>query len=235
MTISPAKAHFQRQSAAQRGTEPAVSDQSNATAYELMLLKLAEDKRRLKDIQSIERKAEVKATLIPDYLPWIDGCIESDSGRQDDVLMTVFVWAIDTAGFDLALRIGAYAIKHGLTMPDQYKRDVPCVLAEEIADTVLKLDEEAISARLDNVEHAIQLTADSDMPDEVRAKLYKAWGYALRATGSLQAALEALNRALTLSGKVGVKKDIERLIVAIKNASPAAVDAEKSAETEQPG
>lgn len=217
---SPAKAHFERTMAAI--SSPA-DDQpisaGAANAYELMLLKLAEDKRRLKDIQSIERKIEVKATLLPEYQPWIEGVLEAGSGRQDDVLMTVFVWAIDIGNFELALTIGNYAIKYKLSMPDQYKRDVPCVLAEEIADYAIKADEGHLLALLPHIDHAIALTAESDMPDEVRAKLYKAWGYGMRAGGQLVGAREALARALQIHDKVGVKKDIERLDVAIKNSA----------------
>ena len=144
--ITPAKAHWQRALAATiTNTESQDIPAGAANQYELMLLKLAEDKRRLKEIQSIERKIEVKATLLPEYLPWIEGVLDAGSGRQDDVLMTVFVWAIDIADFALAIKIGAYAIEHRLTMPDQYKRDVPCVLAEEVANVIAFLVSNAAS------------------------------------------------------------------------------------------
>lgn len=224
--------HFERHSAAALGgPAEGAPDKTAANAYELMLHKLAEDKRRLKDVQSMERKAEVKAQLLPEYLPWITGVLESESGRQDDVLMTVFVWAIDIGNFALALQIGAYAIEHKLTMPDQYKRDVPCVLAEEIADYALKQDEPGLVTLQPHIAQAIALTAAGDMPDEVRAKLLKANGYALRAANQLAEARDTLTRALQLHDKVGVKKDIERLETAIKN-SPPAVDTEQSAKTE---
>ncbi|WP_234085273.1 phage terminase small subunit [Azonexus sp. R2A61] len=220
---SPAKAHWQRAMAA--NNQPA-EDQAipagAANQYELMLLKLAEDKRRLKDIQSIERKIEVKATLLPDYLPWIEGVLAAGAGRQDDVLMTVFVWAIDIADFALAIKIGAYAIEHGLTMPDQYKRDVPCVLAEEVADVALKESDDMRAGILPVLLAVAGLVEGKDMPDEVRAKLHKAIGYAQRAAGDLVKARESLALAIKLHDKVGVKKDIERLDVAIKNSAPPA-------------
>lgn len=232
MRNSPCKAHFQKHAAVARSADDAAPvDRLAANAYELMLAKLAEDKRRLKDVQSMERKAEVKAKLLPEYLPWIEGVLEADTGRQDDVLMTVFVWAIDIGDFSRALSIGTYAIAHRLSMPDQYKRDVPCVLAEEIADYAAKASEDAIIALLPHIDHAIALTDKCDMPDEVRAKLYKAWGYGMRAGGQLVGARDALTRALQLHAKVGVKKDIERLDTLIKNSSPP-VNADPSAKTE---
>lgn len=223
---SPAKAHFLRVAAAvstAAGGDP-TRDQVVGSQYELMLAKLAEDKRRLKDIQSLERKAEVKAELIPEYMPWILGTLEGESGQQDDVLMTVFVWAIDCGQFDLALRIARYAIDHDLVMPDQYKRDVPCVLVEEIADAALKLDDDEIPGIVGTLAETLVLTEACDMPDEVRAKLLKAIGYADRAAGRFAEAKTTLERALQLHDKVGVKKDIERLEVLIKNSTGASGD-----------
>lgn len=218
---SPAKRHFQRVSAATRAVagSSAPTDQGTATQYELMLLKLAEDKRRLKDIQSIERKAEVKAQLLPEYKPWIDGVLEGDTGQQDDVLMTVFVWAIDIGDFVTAIKVADYAIAHKLVMPDQYKRDVATVLAEEIADQNLKAIAAEQSADINAMLIVDELTRNLDMPDEVRAKLYKAIGYAYRAANVLEKARDCLIRALELNDKVGVKKDIERLETLIKNSS----------------
>ena len=217
---SPAKRHFQRHAAA-LAVEDRPFDKAAANQYELMLAKLAEDRRRLHDVQSIERKAEIKRQLLPEYQSWIDGVIEGDNGQQDTVLMTVFVWAIDISDYALAIKIARYALAHQLVMPDQYKRDVATVLAEEIADQSLK----AISAEqpADSVSlmHVAELTEAEDMPDEVRAKLYKAIGYTQRADGYPRAAKDALTRALALHDKVGVKKDIERLDTILKNSGGA--------------
>lgn len=231
MRHSPCRAHYQQTLAAFAPAEDMAHNAQHANAYELMLVKLAEDKRRLHDIKGTERKAEIKAQLLPEYQPWIAGTLEADTGRQDDVLMTVFVWTIDIGDFTKALEIGAYAIRHKMTMPDQYKRDVPTVLAEEIADAALKADEAGRAAMLASLLHARVITADLDMHDQVRAKLNKAIGYAQRAAGHLEPARETLARALELDQRSGVKKDIERIDVLIKN-SPATVDAEKAPKTE---
>lgn len=232
MRHSPARAHYQQAMAAAQQPENTdhPRDKNAANAYELMLAKLAGDKRRLKEIQSLELKAALKLTLLPEYADWIAGVLESDNGRQDDVLMTVFVWAVDAGQFATALDIGEYALRHNLVMPDQYQRDVPCVLAEEIADFALKIPEDQLLVLHPYLDRAIELTDGKDMPDQVRAKLYKASGYAMRADGELARARARLVRAFELFDKVGVKKDIERIDTLIKNSSPA-VDAEKSAET----
>lgn len=203
---------------------------ANATGYELMLAKLTEDRRRLRDIQSIERRAEVKRDLLPDYAAWVAGALQGDHGVQDDVLMTVMVWRIDVGDLAGALQIAAYAIKHKLAMPDQYKRSTGCLIAEEFADHALRLD--VIPPEVtEQVQAADELTANEDMPDEVRAKLLKAIGYGLSQAadaaeqnerpGVLGRSLDLLKRALGLHDKVGVKKDIERLEREIRNSDVA--------------
>ena len=219
MAMTPCKAHFEHHMAAaqQSDTSDQPIDKATANAYELMLVALAEHKRQLKEIKGNEKKAELKAKLLPEYQPWIAGVLEADTGRQDDVLMTVFVWTIDTADFATAVKIGAYAIRHKLVMPDQYQRDVASVLAEEIADIALKRDDAFRQANLNHIERTVAITDDRDIHDAIRAKLYKAHGYALRAAGEPVLARQHLARALELDQRVGVKKDIERLDVVIKN------------------
>lgn len=64
---------------------------------------LARHKKELKSIQSNEKKAEFKKAILPDYLPWIEGALNTGNGKQDNVLMMWQVWAIDCGQFNLAL------------------------------------------------------------------------------------------------------------------------------------
>lgn len=211
--------------AAARAAAGKPATRADATQYELMLAKLAEDRRRLHEIQSVERKIELKKTLLPEYDAWVEGAL-AGSGAQDDVLMTVMVWRIDTGDLSGALAIAAYAIKHKLSMPDQYKRTTGCLLAEEFAERAMRdlanaePSEDDCRAIAKTLGAVAELTAEEDMPDEVRAKLVKANGYAL-AGFDKPAALELLQRALALHDKAGVKKDIERLEREIKNSGGA--------------
>ena len=181
---------------------------ADATQYELQLVSLATHKRRLKKIQSIERKIEVKREIVGDFDAYIKGTIESGAGVQDDVLTTIMVWRIDVGDIPGALEIAEYALEHGLKTPEQYNRDTATLVAEEVAETAIK-DVNAVT--LNDINATEQLTSGHDMPDEVRAKLYKALGARLVADGSQAEGLAALRRALHLHSKVGVKKDIERL------------------------
>lgn len=229
---SPARHHFLRVSATQAAAiEQAGNPLRHATGHELMLAQLADHKRQLKLVQSIERKAELKRVLLPEYAAWIEGVLEADAGVQDEVFMTVMVWFIDIGDFAGALPLAMYAIRHQLAMPDQYQRTTACLIAEEYATMSLKAADAGQPVDVDTLVAVVNLTADQDMPDEVRAKLHKAVGYAQLSVLDASPpdvqphhrafALSSLKRALELHDKVGVKKDIEKLERELKNAAQA--------------
>jgi hypothetical protein len=222
MTLNPARRHFLRTVAAKAAVAGNADEMPPATAsaYELMLRQLAEHRRELKKIQSVERKIEAKRGYLPAYADWIAGTLDARRGTQDDVLVTVLIWTLDTNNLPAALPLARYALQHGLTLPDNYQRTLGCVIAEEFAEAAMRLlARDAVKAAdRDTLLEVAEITADEDMPDEVRAKLHRAIGYAWREY-DFEAALRHLKTALKLNDKVGVKKDIERLEREIKKAA----------------
>ncbi|EEX3304646.1 terminase endonuclease subunit [Escherichia coli] len=208
---TPAQRHAMRVSAI-RASQRENAPLRHASAYEQMLVKLAADRRTLSEIRSKERKADKKRELLPLYLPWIAGVLESGTGAQDDILMTVMLWRLDAGDITGAIEIARYALRHGLSMPENHSRTAPYMLAEEVALAALRAraaaGEPVDAAQLLEV---IGMTEAADMPDEVRARLHKVTGLALRDAGQLPEALEHLKRALQLDTNVGVRKDIETL------------------------
>lgn len=212
-----------------------------SSAHLLMLAKLAADRRTLKAIESMQRKATAKAGMLPAYLDWIAGALASGGGADDAVLTTCMVWAIDAGAYALALNIAPYVLEHGLPMPDQYQRKAASVIVDELADAYLLGRWNAITfektpdgytthqhgsagaAQL--LARAMDITGERDLPDQARAKLRKAVAYA--ALGKVQTAetpdldkmprelLEAVREqlaaALALDALCGVKKDLERI------------------------
>jgi len=209
--MSPAQAHRDRVLAAKRGGDNPALDQKALNQYELMLMQLTEHRRALKTLQSIDRKIQAKRQFLPQYTPYLDGVLSANRGQQDEVLTTVMLWHIDVGDIAAAIRLGRYAIQHDLTMPDRFERGLPCTFAEEVADVATRLlgSENAVSSAL--IAEVIAMTADSDMYDEVRAKLYRAYGEALEAEEQLQPAFDAYQTALKYNDKVGVKKLMEKL------------------------
>lgn len=217
---SPAQRHYERVSAELAAASAAPGGSlAGASAYELMLAKLATDRRRLKAIQSIERKIDVKrAELLPEYVDYVAGALRGGRGAQDDVLTTVMIWRIDAGDFAGALDIARYALAHRMTLPDQYDRPLATAIAEEFAQAALaafKLGETFDASQLAEV---MTLTESADMHDQVRAKLHKALGKALQDSDSISA-LDHLRRALQLDERAGVKQDIARLEAEPGNAA----------------
>lgn len=223
MTMAtPAQRHFQRVTAARAAAQAAADGPKimAGNAYELMLAQLDTDRRRLKSIQSVERKIEAKRELLPAYEPYVQGVLDAASGVQDDVLMNVLVWRIDVGDLPGAIKIASYALDHQLALPDQYQRTLGCLLAEEFADGALKAIKTGGAVDVEALQTVASLTQDQDMPDEVRAKLLKAIGLGLEATAPGDA-LEYLQQALVKHEGVGVKKDMERIARTLKNSAPA--------------
>ncbi|MBN7122416.1 hypothetical protein BSU01_11955 [Erwinia billingiae] len=212
---NPFRAHtrfIQAQEAARSG-----GSGRNTKGYDLMLLQLNEDRRRLKGIQSNVRKAEIKVEVLPKYAAWAEGVLAADGAQQDDVLMYVMLWRIDAGDYPGALKIGRHALKQGWVMPLGH-RTTATVLAEEIADAAKAavLAEAPFEPAL--LLEALEVVDAHDMPDQSRARLHKSIGWVLTESNPASA-LNHLKRALQLDERCGVKKDIEQLERKIRNAS----------------
>ena len=231
--LTPAQRHFQKVMAERRGSSDE-RDAETRTAHEQILFRLHMHKSSLSQIQSRQAKAAVKASILPEFQGWIDGTIEGDSGRADPVITTLMVWAVDCSDYALALRIGRYVVKHGLSMPDDnYRRPAPTVLVEEICNPILNLATTDAGADLSGyiamLDELADIVADSDMPDEVRAKLCKVRAFCRRDTEDAETKGEALKlfrEAMSLNPGAGVKREIASLVSALKKV-PQTVAAEK--------
>ena len=236
MQLTPAQRHRARVLAAKAQAESPFGIEVQGSEYELMMAKLATDKRTLKNMESVQLKRQAKAAMLPDYLPWIEGALANGQGAKDFVFTTTMVWAIDAGAYSLALRMAAYAVQHKLPLPDQYHRSTAALLMDEFAGAYLSgqwspVKPDASGMVPDDTHPAEHLTAvdgitqSLDAPDQARAKLYKATAYAM--LGKVQTAEEPqlddipeetldsvqalLAKALQLDSQSGVKKDMERI------------------------
>ncbi|QLR49795.1 phage terminase small subunit [Citrobacter sp. RHBSTW-00986] len=213
--LTPAQKHFDRVMAERRSNRGTTT--AERTAYEQILFRLRMDKADLSRIQSNAGKAKLKSERLPDYQPWIDGVLAADTGQADEVITTVMIWAADAGDIAQALRIGQYVLRHKIPMPDQYKRTTATVLVEEICDPILaafKANPAKASVSIDNLNALNGITTHEDMPDQVRAKLFKVMGYTVRLNQdveSQQLARSHLQEAIRLNAKIGVARDIELL------------------------
>ncbi|QIO41878.1 phage terminase small subunit [Citrobacter sp. Y3] len=223
--LTPAQRHFQKVMAERRGQADEESD-IQRTAHEQILHRLRMDLSRLSGVQSEETKAEMKKSMLPEYEGWIEGTLDGDSGRQDEVITRLMVWAIDCRDYALALRLGRYVVRHGLTLPDNFNRTAATFLTEEMSKPLLTLaaaDADAdLSSGVAVLDEVADIVADSDMPDVVRAKLCKARALARRGATDITTKAEALalfREALTRNPNAGVKKEIATLAREVKKLS----------------
>lgn len=223
--LTPAQRHFQKVMAERRGQADEESE-IQRTAHEQILHRLRMDLSRLSGVQSEETKAEMKKSMLPEYEGWIEGTLDGDSGRQDEVITRLMVWAIDCRDHVLVMKLGRYVVRHGLTLPDNFNRTGATFLAEEMSKPLLTLaaaDADAdLSSGIAVLDEVAEIVADSDMPDVVRAKLCKARALARRGAADITTKAEALalfREALTRNPNAGVKKEIATLAREVKKLS----------------
>lgn len=230
--MSPVRAHRERAlgraSAIQAGAGPkGARSGAAASEYQLQLVRLGVDLRRLKEIQSIERKIALKHELLPTYLEWVAGVLSADSQADDEIVTHVMIWMIDTGNFSAALPLARHVLRHKLPLPGRFDRTAPTLIVEEIADAALKRLGQGEDFDADLLDMVAELTADEDIFDQVRAKLEKAQGLAAeRAAATInpdadgpagakraaqERALRHFRRAIELDNGAGVKKRIEQI------------------------
>lgn len=237
MRLTPAQIHLQKAQAAELAKVLKEADTPHGvvvanSGYELMLAQLAEHQRSLKSVRSREDKASTKAEYVENYMGWVEGVLESGNGEPDEVFITVLIWCVDAGQYSRALDMAAYAIKYEMDTPHYFTRTLPEFLMEEYSNAAIS-QKMATDEALQYLPRVLEMTEGHDAFDEIKAKLHKAYGFALVGrlnhstieTSTLDAqagakALTLLMRAYQLHEGVGVKKDIEKLERWLKKEAP---------------
>jgi hypothetical protein len=129
---------------------------------------LLHDNLRLADIQSHEARVPSKAEFARAFDAWIEGALAAgDMGTaQDDILVTVMLWAIDYRDFP-------YALRPCHPLPSGHARLHPLGRLHRRRGNRRPL---ARPRRSTTLLQTLALVTGADMPDPVMAKLYKAIG-----------------------------------------------------------
>lgn len=208
--LSPAMQHRVKAEAGKQVKE--VATHASSTLYRTLQLKLSADLRRLKTVRSRIQRAEIKRELLTEYKAYLDGVLATDddtSRAQDDVLVTCLIWAADAGEVQRATELAVYALRHHMRAPATYTRPLCELVAEEISRAALQQEP---AKYLDALAKVWTLTAHRDMPDEVTARLCKAYGIALAVTGrDTELARTILQKALSLKPTIGVRSYLEKL------------------------
>ena len=181
-----------------------------------MRYKLGSDRARLKKIASWQRKAEVKAEIVPEYTAYLGGVMAAGGG--DEILTQVMIWAYDALHIQTFGTLARYALNNGVALPTEFARPLGAWLAESTAKLTLKvidgevkvLDSTALTELQDLTLWLETETANMDMHDEIRAKLHRACGELLFNVAP-NTALEHFETALKYDSHIRVKKRIKAL------------------------
>lgn len=195
--------------------QAAISAQENehatmsGSAYELQLDLLAQHKRQLKQAKSFALKNELKKQLLPEWEGYLQGVLSADAGVQDQIIGQLMIWCIDVAEYDRAIEIAGYMLKHHLTLPEHFARDLEDAFAEEMASAWIDANPRTIS--LSQLEAVFALINGLDMVDEVNAKLHRALGEAYFDNGNLEQAQHYLAQAIEFNPRVGCKPLLQKV------------------------
>ncbi len=223
-----------------------VADHANRAQAQITM-RLSHDLRRLKEIQSIERKIDAKREMLPEYDAWVEGLMNAVAATgsvvADDVLPTIMVWRIDVGAYADAMPLIEYVLGHNVQLPSRYARTAPALIAEEIATAALKAQLAGEDFPLGILLAIESLTDDRDMHDEIRAKLQKAIGFELADIAeetapdspgyiaAIEAALVPLRRAQQLHERAGAKDRIKKLEKLLATARAAQTEKEQAGST----
>lgn len=188
------------------------------------------DLQRLHNIQSVQRKIEAKRNMLPAYQNFVSGLLDGaayGNAVQDEILAIVMVWHIDVGDYPRALTLAAHIIKNNLPMPQRYARTAATIVAEEIADAALRNLARGEGFDVETLQRVQKLTAGSDMPDQVRAKVSKAIGFEFmrqaKAADTQDVSYALLEQARTaclvaqeFDDRCGVKKSLEKIARAMR-------------------
>lgn len=228
---SPAQRHRTRVLAERASAADEAAPAVMGGIYGQMMAKLTDDRRRLHDIQSVERKISVKREMVPEYIDYLDGVLAGNGGQPDEVVTTLMVWHFDIGAFARGLQLADYVLRHDLQLPERLKRNTATLLLDEVAGQVADGAVADYEQAMQLLQEVARLVDGHDAPDQARAKLHLALGKTLAAQAGdeprgahlemARAGVAQLRRAVELHGGVGAKKLIEQLDRKIKNAGNA--------------
>lgn len=195
-------------------------DRAVNNQYRAALHQLKADIRRLSEIRNEQHRNAVKRGVIEQYRDYLEGVLiagTSNRSGQDTVLVWCALWSVDVGDISGALRLGSYAIQHGMTAPQGFNRSLLETLIEDVSRFVLAHDPTAYRAELQTL---WELSQGADMPTGIIAKLCKAYGLALADTDP-DTAIDVLTQAQTLKPTIGVKGHLKKL----QKGKPVAITA----------
>lgn len=175
----------------------AISKQQAVSKYEK---ELKDDLAKLKLIKSIKQKETEKAEhLVPKYLPLVDSLRAAESNHF--LLGQILVWLFDIKDIPNAMALATYCIEKKVPMPEIFKRD----LSTYLCDTILEWSESEFESHRTCEPYfsdVCEFAKDWDIPDQVRAKIFRLKGMIAFKKEDFKQAVIDLEYAMEYGAKV---------------------------------
>jgi hypothetical protein len=123
----------QKQALVEKKPDAAEASATDYSKFELLKMSLEQDVRASKDVPRGKARDEMRdTTLLPRYLPHAEAYAASDEEYANPVLVWVMIWLLDAGRIEKAVPLAMLAIKQCQVMPNDFKRDLPVWVADEI-------------------------------------------------------------------------------------------------------
>lgn len=179
------------------------------------------DLSKIKAEPTLEGKARIKQTLLPTYLGFVNDYLSNGDNYPNDVAVWVMIWLLDTGDIEQGLILALYLIKQNQKLPDKFKRDVACPMAEFLCDFIYDWANKELIAEHSASPYLDQLIATAEtehwnMHPLFLSKLYSMLAKHKKRNGDYQQALDLCLKAEAINpdkaGVKGLKAELQKLI-----------------------
>ena len=156
--------------AKERGEEdPYLNQTPKPTALAIQLLGdlkhyqdlLKVDLNKISTAKTLDEKAQMKAVLLPQYLPFIEQYCADKSDTPNNVAVQVMIWLLDSGDIERGLALALYLIETGNQhMPERFKRqDLETFICDFMGGWAVDLlkQEQSPSPYLDDLADVLRL------------------------------------------------------------------------------
>jgi len=205
---------------AEEGIDPTAAPKKTALANAIGNLShyqdlLKQDLAKISKLGTLDERAELKAALLPQYLPFLTDYIKQVYDYPNDVAVQVMIWLFDSGNIEVALTTAFALINTGNQhMPDRFKRqDLETFVCDATYDwgNVLLKQQQSASPYLDQLAETID--ADNwDVHPLCASKIFALLAKHKELSGDYQDGVLWCDLAIAINPeKHGVKSLKERL------------------------
>lgn len=239
------KQHQQRLAAQQNGETETVEESSSVVVgpvssgllgkqqlVERVTGALERGLKRLRDIASKEKRKPIKQELVDQLSPYAEQMM--DNGTMHVVYGWLLVWLFDLGEIGRAVKHGLWCVANGVKLPENFKRPTHIYLIDELLAWAERAMEQGSTAEPYFSEvMAVVNEEDWDLPDEVRAQIFRMQGMLHERREEWEQAVSAYEKAFGLGAKVKTKLgDARKKLAKLEAAAPVEAETETDTEAE---